>query len=229
MRSQKLFVVSATMFATLSIAGFSFADPPAPMTPATSGTSPSAMAPSASTPTSSTMPTTTAPTSTTPAPIAPAAPMTDATSTTTTTGADTEPPPSPTYTSPPRESTVLTTGKRPNRPILFTGGALFIGTYATTAAITAGSNTKEDHDLYLPVVGPWINLANRSCEGDCTATHNRNTVLIAGSGVLQGVGVGMVLASFLIPEKVATATIAAGPVKMQVVPTAGGMGAVGTF
>ncbi len=39
----------------------------------------------------------------------------------------------------------------------------------------------------------------------------------------------MVLASFLIPEKVATATIAAGPVKMQVVPTAGGMGAVGTF
>ena len=71
--------------------------------------------------------------------------------------------------------------------------------------------------------------ANRGCGGDCTATHNRNTVLIAGSGVLQGIGVGMVLASFLIPEKVATATIAAGPVKMQVVPTAGGMGAVGTF
>jgi len=113
--------------------------------------------------------------------------------------------------------------------VLITGGALLVGTYATTAGITAGANTKEDHDLYLPVVGPWINLANRSCDGDCSATHNRNTVLIAGSGVLQGVGAGMVIASFFIPEKVAAATIAAGPVKMQLVPTAGGMGAVGTF
>lgn len=216
MRSQKLFVAGATILTSLSVAGLSFADPPltSPTTTATPTTeidSQTVMTPSV--------------------PSVPAAgsPATTPTSTTTTTGADTEGPVTTTYTPPPRESTVITTRRRPNKAVLITGGALFVGTYATTAGITAGVNAKEDHDLYLPVVGPWINLANRSCEGDCTATHNRNTALIAGSGVLQGIGAGMVLASFFIPEKVASATIAAGPVKMQVVPTAGGLGAVGTF
>jgi len=229
MRSHKILVVSATMLATLTLAGLSFADPPltSPTSTATPSTQLDSQPGAPALPANGTAPGAMSPT--TPTSVAPATTTAVPTSTTTTTGADTESPASPGYTPPTRESTVITTGRRPNRPVLITGGALLVGTYATTAGITAGANTKEDHDLYLPVVGPWINLANRSCDGDCSATHNRNTVLIAGSGVLQGVGAGMVIASFFIPEKVAAATIAAGPVKMQLVPTAGGMGAVGTF
>ncbi|HSO37164.1 MAG TPA: hypothetical protein VLT33_31780 [Labilithrix sp.] len=156
-------------------------------------------------------------------------PTTTPVATTTTTSADTEAPATSTYSAPTRESTTLYERRGPNKAVLITGAALFVGTYATTAAITAGVNTKEDHDLYLPIVGPWINIANRSCDGDCSPTHNRNTVLIAGSGILQGVGAGMIITSFFLREKVPTATIAAGPMKITVVPTAGGMGAVGTF
>jgi hypothetical protein len=81
--------------------------------------------------------------------------------------------------------------------------------------------------MYLPVVGPWLHLAD--IEEDTT-----DSLLIAGSGVLQGVGAGMFLASLFIPEKVPAATITAGNVKMNVTPTSygrgsGGLAAVGTF
>jgi len=58
-------------------------------------------------------------------------------------------------------------------------------------------------------------------------------VLIAGSGVLQGAGVALLITSFFVPEKVPAARISAGNVKMQITPTAapgaGGLGAIGTF
>ncbi|CAN5697942.1 hypothetical protein BH11MYX4_BH11MYX4_57370 [soil metagenome] len=211
MRSQKLFVGSATVFTCVSLASLSLAEPAT-----TQGTPTAPQTPTATTTITPTVPETS---------TAPAAP----TATTTTTSADTEAPATSTYTAPTRESTTLYERRGPNKAVLITGAALFVGTYATTAAITAGVNTKEDHDLYLPIVGPWINIANRSCDGDCSPTHNRNTVLIAGSGILQGVGAGMIITSFFLREKVPTATIAAGPMKITVVPTAGGMGAVGTF
>lgn len=127
------------------------------------------------------------------------------------------------------ERTTLYQTRTPNRFFLYVGGAALAGTYATTAAIAANNGSIGDHDLYLPVVGPWINLASRNSANTSTG----DTVLIVGSGVLQGVGAGMVIASLIIPEKYATATIAAGPVKMNVTPTAGagsgGVGAFGTF
>jgi hypothetical protein len=87
-----------------------------------------------------------------------------------------------------------------------------------------------DRDLYIPIVGPWINLADRSTDRE---NNTRDTVLIAGSGVLQGIGTLMLITSFFVPEKVPAARISAGNVKMQVTPTAsmggGGVGAVGTF
>ncbi len=127
------------------------------------------------------------------------------------------------------ERTTLYQTRTPNRFFLYVGGAALAGTYATTAVVAANSGSIGDHDLYLPVVGPWINLASR----DSATTSTGDTVLILGSGILQGVGAGMMVASLFIPEKYATATIAAGPVKMNVSPTAGagsgGVGAFGTF
>jgi hypothetical protein len=132
---------------------------------------------------------------------------------------------------PQHDSTVVYNRRRPNTALLITGGAVLVGTYATTAAFAAVNGPSTDKDLYIPIVGPWINLANRSCDG-CT-NETRDTVLIAGSGVLQGIGTLMLVSSFFVPEKVPAARISAGNVKMTITPSAapsgGGLGAVGTF
>ncbi len=135
---------------------------------------------------------------------------------------------SPAQTAPVERDTVtLYQNNRPNKAYLYTGGALFLGSYATTAAVNAASDI--DRSLYIPVVGPWLHIAERDSNADTLGT-----VLIAGSGVVQGIGVLMTTASFFIPEKVPAATIQAGNVKINVTPTAygrgsAGIGAVGTF
>lgn len=121
---------------------------------------------------------------------------------------------------------------RPNPALLVTGGAILAGTYVTTAVVAGQSDHEPDKNLYIPVVGPWLNLADRQCSG--CEHETRNVTLIVGSGILQGLGAGMVLASFLVPKKVEAATIQAGNVKMHVLPTqmgrdGAGVGAVGTF
>jgi hypothetical protein len=168
-----------------------------------------------------------------PATANPATPATPVSTTTTTAASDDPvalaPAPATASAAPKAEGTTLYQKRTPNRFFLYVGGAALAGTYATTAVIAANNGSIGDHDLYLPVVGPWINLASR----DSSTTSTGDTILIVGSGVLQGVGAGMVIASLFIPEKYATATIAAGPVKMNVSPTAGagsgGVGAFGTF
>lgn len=151
--------------------------------------------------------------------------------TTTTTSSDTSTAPAPvtaTSTEPSSHDTVTLYDKhRPNTPLLFTGSAIFLGSYVTTAVYTAANTDTTDKSLYLPAVGPWLALA----DSDYDTTK---TLLVAGSGVLQGVGLALGIASFFVPEKKAAATIQAGDVKMNVVPTSygvgsAGIGAVGTF
>ena len=122
--------------------------------------------------------------------------------------------------------------QRPNRAYLYTGGILLLGSYVPTAAVAAANGRDSDRNLWIPVVGPWLNLADRQCDG--CSNEEWNDVLIAASGVGQGIGVLMVGASLLVPEHVPTATIQAGNVRMNVMPAnlgrnAAGLGAVGTF
>ena len=134
-------------------------------------------------------------------------------------------------TPPSGESTVVYQKHAPNKAMLITGSSLLVSTYVTTAALAGYNGGIGDKDLYIPIVGPWINIADRT---PSTRNNNtRDTLLIAGSGVLQGVGALMAVASFFVPEKVPAARISAGNVKMEIMPTAaagsGGLGAVGTF
>ena len=217
MRSHKLWLMSTVVLATTTFAAVSFADD-----------TPSATSPSMSTPTSGSPSTTTGTMTGT-------APSSQPTSTTTTTSADdvsaAAPMPPPATAAPASgETTTVYQRRRPNTPMLITGGALLVGTYATTAAVSGANGSVADRDLYLPVVGPWINIADRSSTRE---NNTRDTILIAGSGVLQGVGVAMLITSFFVPERVPAARISAGNLKMQVAPTAsaggGGVGAFGTF
>jgi len=131
------------------------------------------------------------------------------------------PTPSTESTTAKNETITLKQTFHPNRPMLFTGGAIFLGSYATTAALTAakqGSGEHGDKTMYLPVVGPWLHLADIKETG-------RDLALTVGSGILQGAGAVIALASIFVPEHVPAATIQAGNVKMNVVPGA----AFGTF
>ena len=144
--------------------------------------------------------------------------------------------PSGTLSAPPtRETTTLYQSVRPNKAYLYTGGALFLGSYATTATLTGVAANEDrpnvDRNLYLPVVGPWLHLAD---DGKTAGNSTTDTILVAGSGILQGAGIAMIIASFLVPERVPAATIQAGNVKMHVTPMSmgragSGLGAVGTF
>jgi hypothetical protein len=209
MRSKKLLVVSATMLACTSLATASFADD----TRSPSGEGPTG---ATGTPPPSTTPTsTTRTTSADDATAASSTPVTAMTSSPSTTG----------------ESTVIYNRRTPNKAVLITGTSLLVGTYVTTAALAGGNGSVADKDLYIPIVGPWINIGDRPSSTRSNST--RDTLLIAGSGVLQGAGAVMAVASFFIPEKVPVARIQAGTVKMEIMPTAAagtaGLGALGTF
>ncbi len=134
-------------------------------------------------------------------------------------------------TAPPtRETITVRQSYRPNRPLLYTGSTMLIGSYAATAAAVAVRNIRDadgDQSLYIPVAGPWMHLANSS-------NTPLDTVLIAGSGVAQGAGAVISVLSLLIPEHVPVATLQAGGVKMQLTGTSygrgsAGIGAVGQF
>lgn len=120
---------------------------------------------------------------------------------------------------------------RPNRAWLITGGLVLTGSYVTTAAFAVQSDHTPDKNLLIPIVGPWLNLADRQCSG-CT-NETRNEALVIGSGVLQAIGAGFIVTGFLVPERIEAATIQMGSVRMNIAPTQtpGGMGAlaVGTF
>jgi hypothetical protein len=135
----------------------------------------------------------------------------------------------PSTTPPTRETVTVKQSFRPNRPLLITGSALFVGSYATTAALTAADlyDGAGDRSMYIPVVGPWMHLASFSDSG-------WDQALVIGSGIAQGAGVGLAIASLFIPEKVDAATIQAGNVKVNLTATSmgrgsGGIGAVGSF
>ncbi len=123
----------------------------------------------------------------------------------------------------------------PNRPLLSTGTSLFVVSYGASAVTAAISDRDEDKKLFIPVVGPWMNLADRDCEArGCGNNEDVNKAMIITSGVVQGAGVLLALSSLFIPEKVEDRRLSAKAkpeVKFAPVSFAagGGVGAVGRF
>lgn len=127
---------------------------------------------------------------------------------------------------------------RPNVPLITTGLVTFGLSYVPALVVAGTSTNSADHNLYIPVVGPWMDIANRQgCGGEggpsCT-TETTNRVLIGVSGVFQGVGAVMTVLGLLTPERheIVTAAKADKPT-LQISPasvgTGYGMAAVGTW
>lgn len=80
----------------------------------------------------------------------------------------------------------------PNRPLLITGSAVFAAFYLPAVIFQATQD--RNNDLYIPVAGPWMDLA-RGQDGRTAQ------VLLGVDGVMQGLGALGLLASLVIPEK----------------------------
>jgi hypothetical protein len=126
--------------------------------------------------------------------------------------------------------TVTQTEKVPNRGLI-TSGAVMFGIPFTASVIVASSSRKaSDRNLFVPVLGPWIDLASRracvetSCQGETT-----NKVLLVTDGVFQTVGAFNFVAGFLFP----TTRTVTQKASVRVAPTAGasnvGLAAYGAF
>jgi hypothetical protein len=105
--------------------------------------------------------------------------------------------------------TVTTTG--PNRELLHSGLFALGVPYVASVIVAASSDREEDKNLYIPVVGPWMDYANRGSCGQAGApTCDKETVykiLLVGNGILQGVGALEIVGSFFFPE---TRTVTVG-------------------
>lgn len=113
---------------------------------------------------------------------------------------------------------------RPNRSMLMVGLFTFGQAYIASVGIAATSSTSADSNLWIPVVGPWLDLGARpGCPPSTPCgTQNGYKVLLVADGLLQSFGAFQLVGAFLWPEvvtvtKVTTASgasvsLAPGPV-----------------
>lgn len=115
---------------------------------------------------------------------------------------------------------------RPNRPLLYSGAGLLAVSYAAPVAVAATSDRPEDKNLYIPVAGPWLDLAERDrCAPNSCETEAIYKGLLVTTGVAHLVGTGLVLSSFIVPEEPArTRTASTKPI---IAPAQMGKGGVG--
>ena len=91
----------------------------------------------------------------------------------------------------------------PNRYLLTTGFILWGVPYVSGVVVAAQSSNPADQHLYVPIAGPWIDLANRQgCPVGSNACDNETTnkVLLGLDGAFQAIGTLEVLWGFLRPE-----------------------------
>jgi hypothetical protein len=100
---------------------------------------------------------------------------------------------------------IRTTQTQPNRAMLSSGAFALGVPYVSSVIVAAESDHPGDHNLYVPVAGPWMDLADRHCPtaGPCNHEGLYKGLLI-GDGILQGIGALEIVSAFLFPETVTT-------------------------
>jgi len=113
----------------------------------------------------------------------------------------------------------------PNRSMLSTGATVLTLSYIP-AVIAAAAAKDTSNDLYIPVAGPWLEIANQP-------NNNTNTALLAIDGVFQGLGALTMLGGLLIPERNTENWYLIGNNRFNVLPAGGraslGLRAAGRF
>jgi hypothetical protein len=98
-------------------------------------------------------------------------------------------------------------------PSLLAGGlTTLVLSYGPSVVVASTSDRAEDHHLFVPIAGPWIDVGNR---GDCGGMTGRSCdtettykVLLVVDGVAQGLATLTVLDAFITPEpRIVTRTV----------------------
>jgi hypothetical protein len=122
-----------------------------------------------------------------------------------------------------------------NPPVFLTGALVFAGTYGASVIVAGDSNEHGGHHhLYVPIAGPWLDLADRP---SCDPTENRcdhettTKVLLVADGVFQAAGILTMLDGVLDPGRRHVSHSYADNKKVHVLPTtfAGTGGGVNVF
>jgi hypothetical protein len=121
-----------------------------------------------------------------------------------------------------------------NRPLMVSGLVLLGGGYAA-AAVVAGTSQRpeEKNNLFIPVAGPWMAMAERDCNAHPCGQQTLDTVLLAVDGVAQGLGALGIVTSLFLPEKATRRWYVLGD-NVELMPThvglyGYGLGATGRF
>ncbi|MGO8994582.1 MAG: hypothetical protein ACLQVI_14795 [Polyangiaceae bacterium] len=102
-----------------------------------------------------------------------------------------------------QQVTTTEDGYVPNRYLLTTGLLLWGVPYSIGVVQAAESSNSADQHLYVPIVGPWIDLGQRApCPVGSNACNGETTsrVLLVGDGIFQAIGTVEVLWAFVRPE-----------------------------
>jgi len=76
----------------------------------------------------------------------------------------------------------------PNRTML-RSGVVILGLSYVPAFVVAVTNSRSDDDyLFIPVAGPWLDLAHRDCPPGPCNHETLNKALLITDGVFQGIG-----------------------------------------
>jgi hypothetical protein len=89
-------------------------------------------------------------------------------------------------------------GASPSDVLALTGLILFGSAYTDSIFVAIISDRDADKRLFIPVAGPWLDLAQRDCSG-CSAEWLSRALLIV-NGVAQGLGVTLMIASLFVPD-----------------------------
>ena len=125
---------------------------------------------------------------------------------------------------------------RPNRAMIVVGVLTLGGAFGTSAVVAGVSTNRSDRLLNAPLVGPWLDIADRVKCGTgagrvSCGIETRNQVLLVADGLFQAWGLAATIMGLFTKEYTMS-----GPAKaeLHVAPTrlgAGGygLGASGTF
>jgi hypothetical protein len=106
---------------------------------------------------------------------------------------------------------------RPNRPLLYTGAGVIAASYIPPVIVAATSDRAADKKLFIPVAGPWLDLADRGgCAPNSCETEGIYKALLVTTGIAHIVGSGLIVSSFIVPEERVRTTAATKPVLLPV-------------
>ena len=92
---------------------------------------------------------------------------------------------------------------RPNSAMLSSGVAAVAVPYLASVIVGAESNHPGDHNLFIPVAGPWMDLGDRHCAAGSACNHEGlYKGLLIADGIFQSLGALEIAGAFLFPETV---------------------------